>query len=107
MEVKNGSMGQIIQIKGPLNEGQSYKFSPAVKIGMSIGQKDFMYWKNGIGQDFIFTIKVGNGNEETIHMGRTYIYEVTQNSLNNVEITFPDGTPDSFIMDIAYTAQTE
>ena len=103
-------LGQIEQKKGPFPINTFYTFSPAARIGMSIGQKDFMYWdpyNTGIGQDFIFTIQSGNESPKEIHMGRTFIYEVVQNPLNNVTITFPDGTPDSFIMDIAYAAQTE
>lgn len=102
----NNQVGALQQVKGPFNTGEEIKITGAraCKIGISIGEDDFMSWKSNIetgkqGEDFVFTI-----NEKEIHMGRTYMYE-TDTQISNAIITFPDGAPQSVIVDIAYYAQ--
>lgn len=101
-------VGSLQQVKGPFESQDEIRVTGAraCKIGISIGEDDFMSWKSNIetgkqGEDFIFTI-----NGEEIHMGRTYMYE-TDHPVSNAIITFPDGAPQSVIVDIAYYPQLD
>ena len=98
-------IGTIEQYKGPFTVGYELNLQGNCKIGISIGEDDFMSWKSYYneetkkwiqGQDFVFII-----NNQTIHMGKTYIYE-TDSQINNTIIHFPDGAPLSTIVNVVY-----
>lgn len=106
-KILNNKVGSLQQVKGPFETGEEIRITGArtCKIGISIGEDDFMSWKSDIetgkqGEDFVFTI-----NGEEIHMGRTYMYEVDY-PVSNAIITFPSGAPQSVIVDVAYYAQS-
>lgn len=96
------TVGVIEQYKGPFGQGYTLNLNGNCKIGISISEDDFMSWKarkegdKWVGQDFIFYI-----NDQSIHMGRSYMYE-TDTQINNTKITFPQGAPLSTIVDITY-----
>lgn len=95
-------VGIIKQYRGPFEPNQEIDLQGNCKIGISISEDDLMSWKahkeenTWVGQDFVFII-----NEQIIHMGRTCMYE-TDNQINNVKISFPDGAPLSLIIDAVY-----
>lgn len=95
-------VGIIEQYKGPFREGYELILEESCKIGISIGEDDFMSWKTHkenniwVGQDFVFLI-----NDQEIHMGRTCMYEI-DTSIEETKISFPDGAPLSLIVDVIY-----
>lgn len=95
-------VGIIEQYKGPFDEDYELDLKENCKIGISIGEDDFMSWnpnkENGaqVGQDFVFLI-----NDKEIHMGRTCMYEI-DNQIEETNIKFPDGAPLSLIVDVVY-----
>lgn len=98
------SIGTIRQYRPPFPK-DGINTQGSLKIGISIGQKDYMSWRRDISpenrdqeynptdQDFYFII---NGQE--IHMGRTCMYE-TQQAINNAVIQFPSNPPKSVLVE--------
>lgn len=87
--------GQIKQFRGPFSVGHTINTSGKCHIGISIGEKDYMkLGSEDADSSFRFLI---NGQE--IWMGRTYIYEMTED-ISNVHISFIDGAPSSIIVDM-------
>ena len=89
--------GIIVQKTGPFSVGHTINVPGECHIGISIGEKDYMKLGSGnANSSFHFLI-----NNKDIWMGRTFIYEVTE-QIANVEISFPNGAPSSTIVNIIY-----
>lgn len=90
--------GTILQYKGPFSAGATIGFQHSTKIGISINEKDYMRInQDGRTQGFIFTI-----NGQTIRLGETFMYE-TDNAIEaNSIIQFPNGAPESTLVNIVY-----
>ena len=88
-----GRVGTIKQFKGPFpaNTLLLIPTGQNCKISISIGEDDLMRLK-----DFYFNI-----NGHIIKMGKTGIYE-TDYTINNTEISFPNGAPVSVTVDLVY-----
>lgn len=99
------AVGTIAQYQGPLPADTTYNFTEACIIGISINEDDFMSYGSAYDdpekRSFRFII---NGNQ--IYMGKTYIYQtvqpVTKPLSSPLTISFPDGAPESFLMEIVY-----
>ena len=92
-----------VQFKGPFNEGYVLPLEQrSFKLGISIGEKDFMKFGNSSidGNDRTtkgFGILLG---ETPILIGRTFMYETVEPIYDS--ISFPMGAPASLIVDILY-----
>ena len=96
--------GVIQQFKGPFYTNQTLNI-PSVsycRIGISIGQDDYLQWEANHNEKLKVQI-----NEEDIFIGQTFMYQTNYpiGVLNQVytTITFPDGAPESTIVDIVYS----
>ena len=100
--------GTIEQYQGPFLTGSSLTLLGDCRIGISIGEDDYMKLGSTSGnKSFRFTI---NGNQ--IWMGRTYIYQterqlVSNTIARNTVITFPDGAPASVLVEAVYCSAQE
>lgn len=100
--------GVIQEFKGPFKQelgNTQLSISGNCKIGISIGEDDFMSLGN---QDFNRSLRVFI-NDNEVWMGRTYIYE-TGEQVNKTKIVFPNEAPASTIVDVVYceaSPQTE
>ncbi len=103
-------MANIRQEQGPFPINYSISIKQQAKIGISIGQKDFMYI-SGNKSSFKFIIDTGKTDETTeehlIWMGRSCIYETDDYTQNNTtvypyikQIIFPQGAPQSCLVNI-------
>lgn len=90
------NIGVIEQYKGPFIEGYELNLKGNCKIGISIGENDFIKLGSENNTSFVFII-----NNQIIHMGKTCIYE-TDNQINDTIIQFPNGAPLSTIVDVVY-----
>ena len=116
--------GQVLQYQGPFDPGDSISFQEGqhnvlCKIGISIGEKDYMGWNDlpEKPEDFNGTqiewenlnldkinrknfqsipIKI---NDEQIEIGRTYMYEPGF-PLSSLTISFPKGCPTSTLVEV-------
>ena len=99
------SVGTMEQYQGPFDENESFQFNHPCVIGLSVSEDDYMQAgapldQQGQIQDqsIRFTI-----NGEQIWLGRTYIYETEQQTgISEVVLTFPDGAPDSILLNVIY-----
>lgn len=109
------SIGTIRQYRPPFS-GDKINTQGNLKIGISIGQKDYMSWKqdsslnqrdplsyDATDKDFYFYIysasdNISNKEKYKIHMGRTCMYE-TQQAINNAVIQFPSNPPKSVLVE--------
>lgn len=102
--------GQVKQHQGPFQVGKTININNGqvgyCVIGFSVNEDDFM--ENGQKEDKDHSVYVqltlndnGNIKTEEIWIGRTYIYQ-TQEQINIQSVTFPQGAPASFLMDIIY-----
>lgn len=107
------NVGNIIQHQGPFTASSTFGIlnGQHCKIGISIGQDDFMFWPTstalgGYGHPFYFEI-----NGQKIEMGRTFMYQtdasvdMTHIPSSTISLKFPDGAPASTIVDIVYYAE--
>ena len=93
------AVGTIKQYQGPFEEGYQLNLQGHCIIGISISEDDYMIL--GANQkSFQFTI-----NGQQIWLGRTYMYQ-TEEQINNTIITFPDGAPDSTLIEVTYCSQS-
>lgn len=88
--------GTIQQYKGPFQSGYTISLEKSCKVGISIGEKDFMKLGSQEYSSLQFNI-----NGENIHMGRTYMYEV-DNPIPAGTIIFPSGAPQSVLVEVVY-----
>ena len=91
----NLTHGAVGQLKGPFSQNESFAFiGVKVKLGVSVGEKDFMQFGNPTGNNG-FAIRLDN---ELIRIGRTFLYE-TDDATDFVQLSFPQGAPASLIVD--------
>ncbi len=99
---------KVTQYQGPFEANKPIVIEGnKCKIGISVGEKDFMNPPEGnISKNIRFSIQIGE--EEyivpEIWIGRTYIYQVEQ-PLENVSITFLDNAPSSTLIEVIYEQQ--
>lgn len=94
--------GQVLQYQGPFDPGDSISFQEGqhnvlCKIGISIGEKDYMSF-TGIDRENFESIPVII-NQEWIQIGRTYMYEPGF-PLSSLTISFPKGCPISTLVEV-------
>lgn len=97
----NVQPGEIYQYKPPISTINIAK--NAVKIGVSISEKDYMKINNDINNpnlygNFSFKIKTGENKLDEIQIGKTYMYE-TQEGINQPSLIF-DNAPPSLLVEI-------
>lgn len=92
----NKPVGSIGQIQGPFSENDVISFSNNYnyKIGIIIGDPDFMTFGNS--NDKGFTMKIDN--DTLIRFGREGIYEL-DDEISLSSLKFPQGAPASVIVD--------
>lgn len=95
------SYGRIMQYKGPFTAGATIELEASSKIGISINEKDFMSWPNF---QFWFVEDIDGLIYNIIRMGRTQMYEI-DNPISINRIYFPNGAPESTIVQIVYCEQ--
>ena len=95
------TIGTIEQFKGPFTSPSTVQIpsSSNCKIGISIGEDDFMLLGSSSSDS---SLKI-NINGQQIWMGKTYIYEIGQ-QIDNTVLSFPEGAPNSTIVDVVYCA---
>lgn len=91
--------GKVKQYQGPFKPNEEITFisDMAYKLGISIGEKDFMSFQ-GINRINLESIPIQINGEE-IQIGKTYIYEPGF-PLTNLKLKFPKGCPDSTLIEI-------
>ena len=95
--------GTIEQYQGPLDPNSVINLYGNCIIGISINEDDYMKAGSTSGnKSFRFLI---NGNQ--IWMGRTYLYQTIKPIENNVTIQFPDGAPESVLVEAVYCSAQE
>lgn len=96
------SIGTIEQIQGPFEEGKNITLNGHCIIGISVSEDDFMLAGSSSGDSGIeFSI---NDSLQTIRIGRTFIYQTQQQYTIN-KITFPNGAPESTLVNIVYCSE--
>ena len=90
------------QLRGPFDESASLlSGEQLVKLGISIDEKDYMFNANpNTQQGVILEI---NGNQ--IEIGKTFIYQ-PGDFLTVSSLSFPNGGPDSTLVNIVYKIPT-
>jgi len=84
--------GMIGQEKGPFTSNDSIIFKKKIKLGVIIGEKDYMKYS-----PFQIKIQLDSSNESIIQIGQKGIYELYEIYVDT--ISFPAGAPDSVIID--------
>lgn len=104
-------VGVMEQYQGPFVEGKSFQFDRPCIIGLSVSEDDYMLAglpldNQGRIQERSIKFLI---NGEEIWLGRTYIYETEQQIGNNtgITLTFPDGAPDSILLNVVYCQEPE
>ena len=95
--------GKIKQYQGPFNPNDIIVFDSDIgyKIGISIGEDDYMSFPNINREQFESIPIVING--EQIQIGKTYMYEpgfLMQREGNSFSLSFPKGCPASTLIEI-------
>lgn len=93
------SVGKVKQYQGPFQSGDIIRFKSdtGYKLGISIGEKDFMSFE-GIDREKSESIPIViNGKE--IQIGRTFMYEPGV-LLTDLILSFPKGCPQSTLIEI-------
>lgn len=93
---------KVIQYQGPFEPGYKIEIpGDKCKIGISIGEKDFMNPSSIQGpEDIRFKITI-NEHEQEIWIGRTYIYQMEE-PLERVDIQFLSEAPNSTLIEVIY-----
>ena len=97
------SEGKIKQYQGPFQLGEGINFTSDIgyKVGISIGEDDYMSFPNINREQFESIPIIING--EQIQIGKTYIYEpgfLIQKERNSFSLSFPKGCPPSTLIEI-------
>lgn len=91
LNLTNGSIGQI---QGPLTSTDTINFNKSfVKLGISLGEKDLMTYKESENKSLMFQI-----DNELIKLGQDGIYE-TDDVVQINQLTFPQGAPASLLIE--------
>ncbi len=114
-------VGKVLQLHGPFQENQTFTFSiiskdsqgrilpvkGLYKIGISIGEKDYMSFEGLSLEDRqnFQSIPILINNEQ-IQIGRTYIYEPGF-PLSSLTLTFEKGCPSSTLIEIVTIRNNE